>query len=216
MYEPKFGGTVTDVDGNVYNTVTIGTQTWMIENLRTTHYNDNLAITLVTDSSVWGNSTTGAYCWYNNDSATFKTSSGALYNWYAVNTTKLAPIGWHVATADEWLTLENAVSSYISTSKTIAKVLASTTGWRQSLNSGTVGNYPVINNSSGFAALPCGYRINYSHSFSRKDSLGSWWTSTQSDTTRYAVGMSIRFDQSYVDQRAYAKWNGFSVRCVKD
>ena len=214
--EPKFGETVTDVDGNVYHTVTLGSQTWMTENLRTTHFRDSTAITLITDSAAWGNSTSAGYCWYKNDSVSNKSSYGALYNWYAVNSGKLAPKGWHVASADEWLTLENNVSSYISTSKTLAKVLASVSGWSRSLSSGTVGNYPAINNASGFNALAGGYRINYKNSFSKMDSVGAWWTSTQSDTVRYAVGMFIRNDQSIVEQRAYSKWCGFSVRCVKD
>ena len=216
VYEPKFGDTVTDVDGNVYHTVTIASQTWMTENLRTTHFNDSTAITLIPDSAGWGNPTKTGYCWYNNDSASYKNSFGALYSWYTVNTGKLAPKGWHVASADEWLTLENNVSSYISTSKTLAKILASTTGWRQSLNSGTVGNYPAINNASGINGLPGGYRINYIRSFSKKDSLGAWWTSTQSDTVRYAVGLNIQFNQSYVERNAYSKWCGLSVRCVKN
>ncbi len=214
--EPKFGDTVTDVDGNVYHTVTIASQTWMTENLRTTHYNDTTAIALISDSASWGNASTAAYCWYHNDSVANKSSFGALYNWYAVNTGKLAPKGWHVATADDWLLLENNVSGFISTSKTLTKVLASTTGWCKSLNQGMPGNYTAINNASGFSALPGGYRINYNRSFSKMDSLGAWWTSTQSDTVRYAIGMSIRYDQSFVDSRAYSKWSGFSVRCVKN
>lgn len=216
VYEPKFGDIVTDLDGNVYHTVTILTQTWMIENLRTTHYNDNSAISLITDSASWGNPSTAGYCWYQNDSTANKSKFGALYNWYAVNSGKLAPKGWHVASADDWLTLENNVSSYISTSKTLAKVLASSSGWSQSLSQGTPGNYPTINNASGFAALAGGYRVNYFRSFSKMDSLGAWWTTTQSDTVRYAVSLSIRYDQSNIEQRAYNKWSGFSVRCVKD
>ena len=216
VYEPKVGDTVTDVDGNLYPTVTIATQTWMTENLRCTNYNDNTAITLITDSASWGKPLTAGYCWYQNDSTANKSKFGALYNWYAVNSGKLAPKGWHVASIDEWLTLENNVSSFITTSKTLAKVLASTTGWSQSLSQGTTGNYPAINNASGFAALAGGYRVNFFRSFSKMDSLGAWWTSTQSDTTRYAVGLSIRYNQSNVEHRDYNKWCGFSVRCVKD
>ena len=99
------GGTVTDIDGNVYHTVTIGTQTWMVENLKTTKYNDGTAIPLVTDSTAWLNLTTPGYCWYNNDAATYKNTYGALYNWFTVNTSKLAPSGWHVPTDAEWTTL---------------------------------------------------------------------------------------------------------------
>ena len=82
--------TATDIDGNVYHTVTIGTQVWMVENLKTTRYNDGSPIPLVTDSSYWSNLTTPGYCWYNNDT-TNKNTYGALYNWYTVNTGKLAP-----------------------------------------------------------------------------------------------------------------------------
>ena len=216
VIEPVNGDVVKDVDGNEYHTVIIGSQTWMTENLRTTHYHDSTSIQLITDSAKWGISEIAGFCWYNNDFVANKSSFGALYNWYAVNSGKLAPRGWHVATATEWLTLENIVSSYISTSKTLAKVLASNNLWCQSLNSGTVGNYSAINNSSLFTALPGGYRINYISSFSKMDSLGAWWTSTLSDSLRYAISMSIRFDQNSIDRRAYAKWCGFSVRCVKD
>ena len=96
---------VVDIDGNVYHTVTIGTQVWMVENLKTTKYNDGTAIPLVTDNTAWGALTTPGYCWYNNDSATYKNTYGALYNWYAVNTGKLAPTGWHVPTDSEWTVL---------------------------------------------------------------------------------------------------------------
>jgi hypothetical protein len=85
---PVPGVTVTDIDGNVYHTVTIGTQVWMVENLKTTKYNDGTAIPLVTDGTVWGSDTTPAYCWYNNDEGTFKKIYGALYNWFAVNNGK--------------------------------------------------------------------------------------------------------------------------------
>ena len=100
--------TVTDIDGNAYHTVAIGTQVWMVENLKTTRYNDGTAIPLVTDSAVWGNLTsTPGYCWYNNDMSMYKNLYGALYNWYAVSTEKLAPEGWHVPTNSEWGVLIN-------------------------------------------------------------------------------------------------------------
>ena len=89
---------VKDTDGNVYHTVTIGTQVWMKENLKTTKYNDGTPIPLVAESKAWGNLSTPAYCW-------FKTKYGALYNWYTVNTGKLCPLGWHVPTDAEWTKL---------------------------------------------------------------------------------------------------------------
>ena len=99
--------TVTDIDGNVYTTVTIGTQTWTVENLRVTRYNDGTAIPHVKDSSAWFNLTSPGYCYYSNDSASNAFKYGALYNWHAVGTGKLAPAGWHVPTVEEWTELEN-------------------------------------------------------------------------------------------------------------
>jgi hypothetical protein len=95
-------GTMTDQDGNVYQTITTGSQTWMAENLRTTKYNDGTAIANVSTNSDWTNLSTGAYCNYNNTSNedTIATD-GRLYNWYAVNVGNLAPKGWHVATNSE-------------------------------------------------------------------------------------------------------------------
>src|SRR5674476_633708 len=107
--EGDSSNTVTDIEGNVYHTVKIGTQTWMVENLKTTKYKDGTAIPLVTDNKVWINLPTPAYCWYDNDATTYKNTYGALYNWYAVNTGKLAPTGWHIPTDAEWTTLQNYV-----------------------------------------------------------------------------------------------------------
>ena len=98
-------GNVTDDDGNVYHSVTIGTQVWMVENLKTTKYNDGTSIPLVTDATDWHNLLTPGYCWNNNDEATYKATYGALYNWYTVNTGNLCPTGWHVPGDAEWTTL---------------------------------------------------------------------------------------------------------------
>jgi uncharacterized protein (TIGR02145 family) len=96
---------VTDKDGNVYHTITIGTQVWMVENLKTTKYNDGTDIPLVKDSATWANLTTPGYCWLYNDQTTYINTTGALYNWYAVNTGKLAPIGWHVPSDSDFIAL---------------------------------------------------------------------------------------------------------------
>jgi uncharacterized protein (TIGR02145 family) len=97
---------ITDKDGNVYTSVTIGTQTWMVENLKTTKYNDGTAIPNVTDFSAWRNLITPAYSWPYNDASTYKAAYGGIYNWYAVNTGKLCPTGWHVPANNEWNTLQ--------------------------------------------------------------------------------------------------------------
>ena len=97
---------ITDIDGNVYHTVKKGNQLWTVENLRTTSFNDGRPIQLVTDNVTWASLTTPAYCWYNNDIYN-KSKYGALYNWYAVDTKKLAPKGWHVPTDVEWDILQD-------------------------------------------------------------------------------------------------------------
>jgi uncharacterized protein (TIGR02145 family) len=104
-------GTVSDVDGNTYQTIQIGTQIWMAENLKTTKYNDETSIPNVTDATEWLNLTTPGYCWYNNDAATYKTPYGAMYNWYAVNTGKLCPAGWHVPSEPEFYVLDDYLGS---------------------------------------------------------------------------------------------------------
>ena len=212
---PVFGGTVNDIDGNEYNTVTIGTQTWMMENLKTTHYNDNTPIPMVTDSAAWRNLKTPGFCWYNNDSTSNKKTFGALYNWYAADTAKLAPAGWHIPTDEDWSILENNVADYMYASGSLAKILASTTEWNKSTNTGAIGNNPALNNSSGFSALPGGSRENYRHSFNSIDSTGVWWSSTlESDTT--ALSILMRCDVNSVDRYNKLKWKGLSVRCIKD
>lgn len=212
---PVYGGTVNDIDGNVYHTVKIGTQTWMIENLKTTHYNDKTAIPMVADSAAWKNLKTPGYCWYKNDSTANKQIYGALYNWYAVNTNKLAPSGWHIPSEADWMTLENNVTGYLYTSGSLAKILASTTYWVRSVATGAVGFDPLTNNSSGFAAVPGGLRENYVHSFSSKDSTGVLWSSTlESDTT--ALSFLMKSESSTVDRYNKHKWKGLSVRCIKD
>ncbi len=169
---PVGGGesTVTDIDGNIYHTVTIGTQVWMVENLKVTKYNDGNVIPYVTDSVSWGKLQTPAYCFYNNDIKN-KTIYGALYNWYSVNTGKLAPNGWHVAKDSEWKTLitflgdpsNNALFGEDSIAG--GKMMEIGTSHWIGLNSGA-------NNSSGFTALPGGGRFSdYLGSFFR--ALGS-------------------------------------------
>lgn len=214
--EPIFGGTVSDVDGNAYHTVTIGNQTWMIENLKTTHYNDNTVIPLVTDSSKWNSLNTPGYCWYNNDSTKYKGTFGALYNWSAVNTSKLAPVGWHVPTVDEWITLENNVTGYNYVSGSLAKILAATSNWTKSASISSVGNNLTVNNTSGFSALPGGYRSTDSIPFNKIDSVGSWWTSSASDSIKSAWYCSMDYSLSTVQRGYNLKLNGYSVRCVKN
>ena len=204
---------VTDIDGNVYKVVMIGNQVWMAENLKTTHYQDGIAIPVVTDNTVWSNLTYGACCNYNND-ATNGIKYGKLYNWYAVNTTKLAPVGWHVATDAEWTTLQNYVSANVGISLSVAKALATTTDWYSSTNSGAVGNNLTINNSTGFTALPSGNRYNFG-GFDALVVNCMWWSSTSSSATN-AWYRYLGYDNGNLSKSTTVITYGYSVRCVKD
>jgi len=219
--------TVTDINGNIYKTVKIGTQWWMAENLRTTLYNDGSAIQLVTDDTEWNNLTTPGYCWYNNDSPTYKIPYGALYNWYAVNTGNLCPAGWHVSSVVEWTTLKDYLTNngygYDGSGGDIAKSMAATYGWDVSSKPGAPGNDQTSNNSSGFTGLPGGLR-NYDYpNFWGLGYMGYWWTSSlQPSTGQYTpaayyyrgiLNYYTSLDQSL---RQGMEATGLSVRCVKD
>jgi uncharacterized protein (TIGR02145 family) len=230
--------TVTDADGNTYQTVTIGTQIWMAENLKTTLYNDGSAITLITDSLSWMDDTIGAYTWFRNDVSN-KPVSGALYNWYAVNTGKLCPADWHVPTVDEWTTLQNylIINGYNydgtttgdwATNNKIAKSLAGTNSWNPSDVEGAPGNndFPTKRNATGFNALAAGYKDFYgSFGFFTSDTLwhpynglvGDWWSSSEivaGATTVWWFEIDANFPN--VLRSHNDKYYGLSVRCVMD
>lgn len=195
-------GTVTDIDGNTYATIQIGTQTWMAENLKTTKYNDGTAMPNVTSNSAWDALTTGAWCYYNND-ANNNTTYGKLYNWFAVNTGKLAPAGWHVPTDAEWTTL----TTYLGGNSIAGDKMKATTLWTP---------YTGITNtnSSGFTALPASVRTP-SYPFSGLGLYAYYWSSTEENTVNsrdheMTFGFS-RCVSNYNDKRS-----GFSIRCVKN
>lgn len=192
---------VTDYDGNVYSTVTIGTQTWTKENLKTTHYRNGSAIPNFTDGSAWSNLNTGAYCYYENNSANGNTY-GALYNWQAVNTENLCPTGWHVPSDTEWTTLID----YLGGESVAGGKLKSLTGWNDPNNGAT--------NESSFSALPGGYRY-YGGTFCGIGDIGYWWSTTEGGTTS-AWGRTLLYDEALVHQTYCGKVDGFSVRCLRD
>ena len=210
-----------DADGNNYTVVTIGTQTWMAENLKTTQYNDATAIPNVTDNTSWANLTTGAYSWYNNDAATYKNTYGALYNWYTVNTGKLAPKGWHVPIDAEWTTLENYLTAngYNNDGSTsgdnYAKSLAATTYWATDSGTGTIGNDLIKNNSSGFSALPGGNCSGSGGVFTNVGDCSFWWSSTEYNMDD-AWFRYVYYCGSNVVRVSGSKQIGISVRCVRD
>lgn len=218
-------GTLTDVDSNVYHTVRIGNQVWTVENLRVTKYRDGIEVPLDTSKTKWKSSTSGKYCYFKNTTnADSIKKYGALYNWYVVsskNPKKIAPEGWHVPSDAEWDTLQNYLIAkgynYDGTDSAnkIAKSLAVKTDWSTYSDVGTVGCDLTKNNTSGFSALPAGYRYA-DGSFQDLSYLGSWWCSTEFNAAlAYYRTLSYRFDYlgRYYD---VFKSCGNSVRLLRD
>ncbi len=214
--------TVTDIDNNTYNTVQIGNQCWMKENLRTTRYSNGTSIALGSSTS-----TTTAYRYYPNDDQSNVSTYGYLYNWKAVmgNSSSssanpsgvqgICPTGWHVPSDAEWTQLTDYVSGqsqYVCgvSNSHIAKALASTTGWQSSSQICAVGNNPNANNATGFSVLPSeggGYG-DYAY----------FWSATEVGSfSAYCMGLAYDMPDVYRggDLEIY-KYLGFSVRCLRD
>ena len=200
----NYSGTVSDIDGNTYKTVTIGTQTWMAENLRVARYKNGTEIPLVTDETDWAALSTPGYCWYNNDEATYKANYGALYNWYTVSTSNLCPTGWHVPTDAEWTTL----TTYLGGESVAGGKLkeTGTTHWT-SPNTGAT-------NESGFTVLPEGVRWTDA-TFQYLGVVGSIQTSSQKfSNTAWTWGMNS--NSAALARDNYDKTLGVGTRCIKD
>jgi uncharacterized protein (TIGR02145 family) len=198
-------GSLTDQGGNVYKTITIGTQTWMAENLRTTTYRNGDSIAHVTDNAIWANLTTGAYCNFDNTiKDTMIATYGRLYNWYAVNDDRnIAPVGWHVPTYEEWLVLVNYLGNDTTSGGKMKEV--GLTHWMDP-NKGA-------DNSSGFTSLPGSMRgpgVFYS-----LGETSDFWSSSQYDSG-WAFGCNNGSANTYAFCGASEKYCGFSVRCIKD
>ena len=198
------GTTVTDADGNIYQTVTIGTQEWLAENLKTTKYNNGTSIPLKTTNAEWSNLSTPAYCWYNNDQATFGNTYGALYNWYTVKTGNLCPTGWHVPSDAEWTTLTDYLGGLNVAGGKLKET--GTTHWHEPNHGAT--------NESGFTALPGGLRYDDGTFFSIEYG-GNWWSSTEYSSTN-AWDRSVDFSVPAVGRFDDDKKWGLSIRCLKD
>ncbi len=195
--------TVTDIDGNIYQTVTIGTQVWMAENLRVTHYRNGDPIPSVTDNSVWASLATGAYCEYNNDPANVAIY-GRIYNWYAVNDSRnMAPEGWHIPTDADWQVLSDYLGGDAIAGGKMKE--AGTAHWLEP-NTGAT-------NESGFTALPGGWRSPYYYY------MGSWaffWSSTEANSN-HAWLRDLHYNTTELFRGEYGeKSDGFSIRCVRD
>ncbi len=193
--------TVMDIEGNIYNVVVIGTQTWMKENLKTTKYNDGTNIPYVPDSAQWSVLATPGYCYYDNNQAN-QTVYGNFYNWYAINTGKLAPAGWHVPTAAELLTMSNYLGG---DSISGAKLKAISPLWTSNATN---------NNISGFTGLPSGYRFN-NGTYTSIRLAGGWYGSDQYDAAK-GQGCSVLNTFINLFRGRESKKSGYAVRCVKD
>jgi uncharacterized protein (TIGR02145 family) len=219
---------IEDIDANMYHLVKIGTQLWMAENLKTTKYNDGTAIPNAIDYNTWSTMTTGAYCDYNDTPAN-STTYGRLYNWFTVDNnpaTKLAsnggknvcPVGWHVPTDAEWTILTDYLTNdgygYQGSGNDIAKSMANTSDWTLSGILGTVGNDQASNNSSGFKALPGGFRNSGAY---YQIGVGSiWWSSSEYSAT-LAYSRGINYSTCVISRNDDDKQRfGYSVRCLRD
>lgn len=198
--------TVTDIDGNVYKTVVIGTQTWMAENLKTKLYNNGDLIPDVTSEIEWDGLGTDAFCWYNNDQQTYKATYGALYNWYAVNTGKLCPAGWHVPSDAEWTTFIDFLDGRDYAGGKMKEM--GTLHW--------VAPNTEASDTYGFKALPAGDRsAEIAFGFWGIGEYAAWWSSTGKDATH-----SYFLEAYYNSETVYKTYTnnrfGFSVRCIKN
>ena len=197
--------TVSDVDGNVYQTVSICNKTWTKSNLNVTHYRNGDEIPQVTNDAQWAALTTGAWCYYANTSSN-GTTYGKLYNWYAVNDPRgLAPLGYHIPTDGEWISLTQCVGGV---------------GYGGKLKEAGTVNWLTPNveatNSSGFTALPAGIRSFYDGTFSDLQRDTAWWSSTQAGASTDAWTRGLSYATGTVSRNDMFKKHGLSVRCVKD
>jgi uncharacterized protein (TIGR02145 family) len=197
--------TVKDIDGNIYNTVTIGTQVWMAENLKTTKFQDSTDIPYITDNKNWNALFKPAYFWYDNDEKANKKTYGALYNWYVVSTNKLCPAGWHIPGNSEWATMIKELKG----GDRVAGGMLKETGmnhWR--------GPNKRATNSSGFTALPGGFRDS-NGKFHDIGIYGGWWSNTETSATK-AFYWGLLYDYGTAGSGESQKAAGFSVRCLRD
>lgn len=193
---------VGDIDGNYYQSVTIGSQVWMAENLKVTKFSNGTNIPNVTDNSAWRNLSTPAYSWYDNNPS-YKNVYGALYNWYCVINNNLCPTGWHVPSKEEW----QALVFSLGQASAGGKLKETGTAHWTSPNTGAT-------NETKFTALPAGTRLNSDGTFQDLHNVAIWW-STTIDVNNAWYLYSI-YNASNITWYYSNKTYGNSIRCIKD
>ncbi|HRH56953.1 MAG TPA: fibrobacter succinogenes major paralogous domain-containing protein [Chitinophagales bacterium] len=202
--DPEFvcGDTITDIDGNTYHTVNIGSQCWTVENLKATKYNDGSTIPTGLSDAEWSADTLGAFAIYNNDAAN-NVTYGKLYNWYAVKTGKLAIEGWHIPDTSEVSTLRNFTGGFFSGGK--LKSVSSLWGL------GNVG----ATNSTGYSALPSGMR-QQAGGYASKGVEGVWWTTTEITNHLTAGAFRVLGADSTFQMIGSIQNRGYAIRLIKN
>jgi len=207
--QPTSGDSVVDIDGNIYHTISIGNQVWMLENMKVTRYRNGDSIPNVTDGSQWLNLDKGAYCNYDKN-LSLVPIYGRLYNWYAVNDLRRICLeGWHVPTDGEWQTLIDYLGGEITAGGKMKTTgtLEEGTGLWNSPNTGA-------NNESGLGILPGGYR-HLNGNFDRLNSNGSFWSASEA-TVSTAWYLDLSYKYADVNRYEVVKTDGLSIRCIKD
>jgi uncharacterized protein (TIGR02145 family) len=213
---------VTDIDGNVYHTVTIGTQVWMVENLKVTRFRNGDPIeTTSPDTLDISDEDMPIYQWTYEGNESNASIYGRLYTWYTIEDSRgVCPAGWHVPTVEEWNTLtdfliENGYGAQ-DDSMNIAKALADVSGWDTDTIASSPGNDPTVNNSSGFTGIPAGKRGNNGTTgfFILLGKEAKWWSSTESQGG--GCGRTIVYNEGGVSEIIASKDDGRSIRCLKD
>lgn len=218
-WKNMIGGTAQEGPFNPPSVV-IGSQVWTTQNLNVTRYRNGDAIPQVTDSVQWGSLTTGAWCWYNNDSATFAATYGRLYNWYAVNDPRgLAPMGWRIPNNSDWNKLVKYLMPSSDTNQCNACIQISNIGGALK-ETGTINWLSPntgANNLSGFTALPGGYRGLDGYFYENRTNGYLWLATPLFSDNRFAWSIYLT-NADYIASRTYFyyKGMGFSVRIIKD
>jgi uncharacterized protein (TIGR02145 family) len=210
--------TVKDIDGNVYKTVTIGTQTWMAENLKTTRFKNGDPIPLLTDDKAWSNNLyTVGYCWYDNNESSYKDAYGALYNWSTASSIHgLCPAEWHVSDDSDWAIL----SAFLKGDRVAGGKLKETgiVHWMDPNNKAT--------NEYGFSARPGSWRYADGKFAAFIGYAGAWWSAPQYGNIGQLYDaivnktpggvITINTWKANIEKADFHKDCGVSVRCVKD